>query len=82
MIVCGMNYFATGWRDVIIPKTLVGAGKKVRKHSSQNCKWRRLKKDFHAKKEIHKQIVQKKKSGDIKSDAPFDTMENGSGKVI
>ena len=26
--------------------------------------------------------AEKKKSGDIKSDVPFDTMENGSGKVI
>ena len=90
MIVCGMNYFATGWRDVIISKTLIGAGKKVRKQSSQNCNGEDQK-DFQAEKRKSQidcavfffQMHQKeKKSGDIKSDGPFDTVENGSGKDI
>ena len=81
MIVCGINYFATGWRDVIIPKTPVGAGKKVRKHSSQNCKCRKLKNIFTRKKKFTKRSCEKKK-GRIKSDGAFDTMKNGSGKDI
>ena len=32
--------------------------------------------------QIDRAKKKKEKSGDIKADAPFDTMENGSGKVI